>query len=33
MLKGLWDTRHIQPRTDIVLPGETIPAMFWNGVA
>ena len=26
----LWDTRHIQPRHDIVVPGETIPAMFWN---
>ena len=33
MLKGLWDTEHIQPRTDIVLPGETIPALFWNAAA
>jgi long-chain acyl-CoA synthetase len=29
---GLWDTRHIQPCHDIVLAGETIPAMFWNAV-
>ena len=28
----LWDVSHIQPRTDVVLPGETIPAQFWNGV-
>ena len=28
----LWDVSHIQPRTDVVLPGETIPALFWNGV-
>ena len=33
MLKGLWDTQHIQPRTGIVVPGETIPAVFWNAVA
>ncbi|MBS0342087.1 MAG: long-chain fatty acid--CoA ligase [Proteobacteria bacterium] len=32
-MKGLWDTEHIQPRTDIVLPGETIPALFWNAAA
>ncbi|MCX7224991.1 MAG: long-chain fatty acid--CoA ligase [Burkholderiales bacterium] len=29
---GLWDTRHIQPCHDIVLAGETIPAIFWNAV-
>ncbi|MBO9513824.1 MAG: long-chain fatty acid--CoA ligase [Variovorax sp.] len=29
---GLWDMSHIQPRRDIVVPGETIPAMFWNAV-
>ncbi|MFC5610106.1 AMP-dependent synthetase/ligase [Variovorax soli] len=33
MLKGLWDTQHIQPRTGIVVPGETVPAVFWNAVA
>ncbi|MBO9651013.1 MAG: long-chain fatty acid--CoA ligase [Variovorax sp.] len=27
---GLWDMSHIQPRRDIVVSGETIPAMFWN---
>lgn len=32
-MKGLWDTQHIQPRTDVVVPGETIPAVFWNAVA
>lgn len=30
---GLWDTSHIQPRADIVMAGDTIPAMFWNAVA
>ena len=29
----LWDLNGIQPNHDIVLPGETIPAMFWNAVA
>ena len=28
----LWDLSHIQPNTAVVLPGETIPAMFWNAV-
>ena len=28
----LWDTSKIQPCNDIVLAGETIPALFWNGV-
>ncbi len=28
----LWDLSHIRPQTDIVLQGETIPALFWNGV-
>lgn len=32
-MQGLWDTAHIQPRHDIVVPGETIPAVFWNAVA
>lgn len=31
-MSGLWDTSHIQPRSDIVMAGETIPAMFWNAV-
>ena len=29
---GLWDTSNIQPRHDIVMAGDTIPAMFWNAV-
>ena len=29
----LWDLSHIKPNSDIVLPGETIPALFWNAVA
>jgi long-chain acyl-CoA synthetase len=29
----LWDLSGIQPNNNIVLPGETIPAMFWNAVA
>ncbi len=28
----LWDLSSIQPNHDIVMPGETIPAMFWNAV-
>jgi len=31
-MQGLWDTSDIQPRHDIVMPGETIPAVFWNAV-
>ena len=29
----LWDTNRNQPRDEIVLPGETIPAMFLAGAA
>ena len=28
----LWDLSHIRPQPEIVLPGDTIPAMFWNAV-
>ncbi|MBQ0917846.1 long-chain fatty acid--CoA ligase [Hydrogenophaga aromaticivorans] len=28
----LWDLSHIHPQTEIILPGDTIPAMFWNAV-
>jgi len=28
----LWDLSNIQPRTEVVLPGDTIPAMFWQAV-
>ena len=31
--RGLWDIEHIRPRTDIVVAGETIPAIFWNAAA
>ena len=31
-MSNLWDLSHIQPNTSIVLEGDTIPAMFWNGV-
>lgn len=32
-MSKLWDLSHIRPRTDVVLPGDTIPALFWNAVA
>jgi len=28
----LWDLSNIQPNREIVMAGETIPAMFWNAV-
>ena len=28
----LWDLSHIKANTEIVLQGETIPALFWNAV-
>lgn len=31
-MNQLWDLSHIQPSTEIVLPGETIPQVFWNAV-
>ena len=31
-MSGLWDTSNIQPNHDVVMPGDTIPAMFWNAV-
>ncbi|MCX7240142.1 MAG: long-chain fatty acid--CoA ligase [Burkholderiales bacterium] len=31
-MQGLWDTSSIQPCHDIVMEGETIPAIFWNAV-
>ena len=31
-MSNLWDLSHIQPETRVVLEGETIPALFWNGV-
>ncbi|KQP37923.1 long-chain fatty acid--CoA ligase [Pseudorhodoferax sp. Leaf274] len=32
-MANLWDLSHIQSRTDIMVPGETISAMFWAAVA
>ncbi|MFY9514193.1 MAG: long-chain fatty acid--CoA ligase [Rubrivivax sp.] len=32
-MPDLWDALKLQPNTDIVLPGDTLPAVFWNGVA
>ena len=32
-MSNLWDLSHIQPQPNSVLDGDTIPAMFWNGVA
>jgi long-chain acyl-CoA synthetase len=31
-MSNLWDLSHIQPRTDVVVAGDTISAMFWNAV-
>ena len=32
-MQGLWDISTIQPGKDVVVPGDTLPAMFWNAVA
>ncbi|MDP2067305.1 MAG: AMP-dependent synthetase/ligase [Burkholderiaceae bacterium] len=31
-MSNLWSLDHLQPRTGIVMPGDTIPAIFWNAV-
>ncbi len=31
-MSNLWDLSHIQPNPNVVMPGDTIPAMFWNAV-
>ena len=31
-MQGLWDLNTFDPRLDVVVPGDTIPAMFWNAV-
>ncbi len=31
-MSNLWNLDHLQPRTGIVMPGDTIPAIFWNAV-
>jgi long-chain acyl-CoA synthetase len=32
-MSNLWDLGHLKPRTDVVMAGETMSAMFWNAVA
>jgi long-chain acyl-CoA synthetase len=32
-MSNLWDLSHLQPSRDILLAGNTLPAMFWNAVA
>ena len=31
-MSGLWDLSNIQTNFDVVMPGDTIPAIFWNAV-
>jgi long-chain acyl-CoA synthetase len=31
-MSGLWNARHVVANNDIVIAGETIPAVFWNAV-
>ena len=31
-MSNLWDLSDLQPNRDIVMAGDTIPAMFWNAV-
>ena len=32
-MSNLWSLTHLKPREAIVVPGETLPAMFWNAAA
>ena len=32
-MKGLWNVDKLQPRLDVVVPGETMTAVFWNAAA
>jgi long-chain acyl-CoA synthetase len=32
-MSNLWDLSHLKARDDIVVAGETLPAMFWNAAA
>ncbi|MDI1236164.1 MAG: AMP-binding protein [Polaromonas sp.] len=32
-MSNLWDLSHIQPETRVVLDGDTISELFWNGVS
>lgn len=31
-MSKLWDLQHIQPQNNVVMPGDTIAAIFWNAV-
>jgi long-chain acyl-CoA synthetase len=31
-MSNLWNLSHIRPQTEVVMAGETIPALFWNAV-
>lgn len=31
-MSNLWELNKIQPETRVVIPGETVPAVFWNAV-
>jgi long-chain acyl-CoA synthetase len=31
-MSNLWDLAHLQPKYEVVMPGDTIPEMFWNAV-
>ena len=31
-MSGLWDLSNIQTNVEVVMPGDTIPAIFWNAV-
>jgi long-chain acyl-CoA synthetase len=32
-MSQLWDLAHIQPQSELVVAGDTLPAMFWNAVS
>jgi long-chain acyl-CoA synthetase len=32
-MRRLWNLTHIRPDTGVALAGDTVPQMFWNGVA
>jgi long-chain acyl-CoA synthetase len=32
-MSNLWDLEHIKPNHEVVVPGETVPEMFWNAAA
>ncbi|MFM8691675.1 MAG: AMP-binding protein, partial [Limnohabitans sp.] len=31
-MSNLWNLSHIRPQTEVVMAGETIPALFWHAV-